>query len=56
MLFATVIRSTTAVTTIGFYGFGVFYSIERVLVLGHFDTLARSVIDIKHALVHPVGV
>jgi hypothetical protein len=25
------------------YGFGVFYSIEQVLVLGHFDTLARSV-------------
>jgi hypothetical protein len=25
-------------TAIGFYGFGVFYSIEQVLVLGHFDT------------------
>jgi hypothetical protein len=28
-----------------FYGFGVFYSIEQVLVLGHFDTLARSVTE-----------
>jgi hypothetical protein len=27
------------------YGFGVFYSIEQVLVLGHFDTLAWSVTD-----------
>jgi hypothetical protein len=26
-------------TAIGFYGFGVFYSIEQVLVMGHFDTL-----------------
>jgi hypothetical protein len=25
-----------------FYGFGVFYSIQQVLVLGQFDTLARS--------------
>jgi hypothetical protein len=32
-------------TAIGFYGFGVFYSIEQALVLGHFDTLARSVTD-----------
>jgi hypothetical protein len=24
-------------TAIGFYGFGVFYSIEQVLVLGHLD-------------------
>jgi hypothetical protein len=32
-------------TAIGFYGFGVLYSIEQVLVLGHFGTLARSVID-----------
>jgi hypothetical protein len=27
------------------YDFGVFYSIEQVLVLGHFDTFARSVTD-----------
>jgi hypothetical protein len=34
-------------TAIGFfYGFGVFYSIVQVLVLGHFDTLARSVTHI----------
>jgi hypothetical protein len=29
-------------TAIVFFFFGVFYSIEPVLVLGHFDTLARS--------------
>jgi hypothetical protein len=32
-------------TAIGFNGFGVFYSIEQVLVLGQFDSLAQSVID-----------
>jgi hypothetical protein len=53
MLFAPISSQCTAIgfygfygfgVFYGFYGFGVFYSIEQVLVLGHFDTLARSVI------------
>jgi hypothetical protein len=48
LLIAPIIWSTTAMYSHGFFnGFGVFYSIEQVLVLGHFDTLARSVTDYR---------
>jgi hypothetical protein len=48
MLLSPIIRSTTVVHSHRFfYGFGVFCSIEQVLLLGQFDTLARSVTDYK---------
>jgi hypothetical protein len=42
VLFAPIIRSTTAAYS---HRFGVFIPLEQVLVLGHFNTLARSVTD-----------
>jgi hypothetical protein len=45
MPFAPIISTTAVYSHMVFYGFGMFYSIEQVLVLGHFDTLAQSVTD-----------
>jgi hypothetical protein len=42
---ASIVRSTTVCTAIGFFGFWCVYSMRLVMVLGHIVTISRSVSD-----------